>query len=68
MNQLPTFNGWTVDARLKQFRKANPKEGMIFLDFNTAEGKQLLAELIDTLNMRKMRKQQDKDLIQQIWS
>jgi len=31
MNQLPTFNGWTVDARLKEFRKATPNDGITTL-------------------------------------
>jgi len=40
--ELPTFNGLTVDIRLSQFRKANPDEGMEFIDFDSPHGKELL--------------------------
>jgi hypothetical protein len=49
MNQLPVFNEWTVDIRLKQFRKTDQHEDITFLDFASDEGHELLREFIDTL-------------------
>lgn len=43
---LPTFEGWTVDTRLKQFRKMD--EAIVILDFNTPEGDELLARYIES--------------------
>jgi len=42
---LPTFKGYTVDLRLKEFRRAIPDVTLEFMSFNTAEGKSLLREL-----------------------
>ena len=45
--ELPTFNGWTIDQRLRQFRKVvrgeNPQ--IEFVDFNSAEGQEILEEM-----------------------
>lgn len=45
--ELPTFNGWTIDARLRQFRKVergeNPK--IEFMDFDSEEGRALIEEM-----------------------
>ena len=49
VNQLPIFEGYTVDIRLKQFRKIN-KKGIIFLDFNSEKGEKLLLKYIKTLD------------------
>jgi hypothetical protein len=45
--ELPTFKGWTIDARLKQFRKVSRGESpeIEFIDFNSEEGQALLDEL-----------------------
>ena len=42
---LPTFKGYTVDMRLKEFRRAIPDVTLEFIPFNTSKGKQLLEEL-----------------------
>jgi len=42
---LPTFNGFTVDMRLKEFRKAIPDVALEFVPFNSPKGEKLLAEL-----------------------
>jgi hypothetical protein len=42
---LPTFKGYTVDMRLKEFRRAIPDVTLEFIPFNTPEGKKLLGEL-----------------------
>ena len=42
---LPTFKGYTVDMRLKEFRRAIPDVTLEFIPFNSPEGKILLEEL-----------------------
>lgn len=42
---LPTFKGYTVDMRLKEFRRAIPDVTLEFIPFNSPEGKKLLEEL-----------------------
>lgn len=43
--QLPTFKGYTVDMRLKEFRKANFGEKIEFVPFDSPKGKELLDRL-----------------------
>jgi hypothetical protein len=43
--QLPTFKGYTVDMRLREFRKANFGEEIEFVPFDSLEGKELLGRL-----------------------
>ncbi len=45
--ELPTFKGYTVDARLRQFRKVSHGESpqIEFIDFNSEEGQGLLEEM-----------------------
>ena len=47
---LPVFNGYTVDVRLRQFRKADPKTGMEFIDFSSPTGDDMLEEYLGTLD------------------
>jgi len=42
---LPTFKGYTVDMRLRQWRRAIPDVTLKFIPFNSAEGEKLLEEL-----------------------
>ena len=49
VKKLPVFKGYTVDVRLKQFRKVNA-QGIQFLDFDSPEGDRLLAQYIDSLD------------------
>ena len=42
---LPTFKGYTVDTRLKEFRRAIPEVTLEFIPFDSPEGKKLLDEL-----------------------
>ena len=45
VKELPTFKGYTVDDRLKQFRKVDKSKPSIdFVDFNSEEGQKLLEE------------------------
>jgi len=47
---LPVFKGYTVDVRLRQFRKGSPETGMEFIDFSSPEGDDMLEEYIGTLD------------------
>ena len=42
---LPTFKAYTVDMRLKEFRRAIPDVTLEFIPFNSPEGNKLLEEL-----------------------
>ena len=43
---LPTFKGYTVDMRLREFRKAIPPDLTLeFIPFNSPKGGKLLEEL-----------------------
>ena len=52
MTQLPTYKGYTVDYRLKQFRMVHPGDcvcgfGTIdFIDFDSDKGDAILSEMI----------------------
>lgn len=42
--ELPTFKGYTIDPRLKQFRKVMPYKSIEFIDFDSEKGQELLSE------------------------
>ena len=47
---MPEFKGYTVDERLRQFRKVDRKKPTIdFVDFDSEEGQELLAEYEESL-------------------
>jgi hypothetical protein len=65
VTELPTFKEYTIDIRLKQFRKADPvKQTIVFLDFNSEEGDLLLSEYIETLDINNSK---DKEIIETIF-
>lgn len=43
--ELPIFRGFTVDPRLKEFRKADRSKGIEFVPFNSPKGLELLDEM-----------------------
>jgi hypothetical protein len=45
VRMLPTFKGYTVDHRLRQFRFLQFDWALEFIDFDSPCGQQLLAEL-----------------------
>lgn len=48
--QLPTFKGYTVDMRLRQFRKSDPaKQILEFVEWDSPKGRKLLAEYRNSL-------------------
>lgn len=50
--RLPTFKGYTVDIRLKQFRKVT-KHKIQFIKFNSIEGEKILLKYIKRLDRTK---------------
>ena len=46
VTKLPEFKGYTVDNRLRQFRKVDrSKPSIEFVDFDSDKGKELLNEM-----------------------
>lgn len=45
VTKLPEFKGYTVDKKLRQFRKVDRSQPSIdFVDFDSEKGQELLAE------------------------
>jgi Rod binding domain-containing protein len=56
---LKEFNGYTVDVRLEQFRKAQQHHGSIeFVDFSSTKGQRLLQKMHDEL-LRQIQEEVD---------
>ena len=47
---LPIFKGYTVDARLGQFRKVFKSGRIEFLEFDSEKGNKILTQYIKTLD------------------
>jgi hypothetical protein len=45
MKELPTFNGYTVDVRLREFRRVDPEKGIEVVPFDSPEGQHLIHAL-----------------------
>ena len=45
IRKLKVFDGYTVDLRLKQFRKAEIGEELEFIEFDSKEGQELLQKM-----------------------
>ncbi len=43
--KLPEFNGYTVDERLREFRKVVHGKSIEFIDFESKKGKKLLKQM-----------------------
>ena len=48
MRKLPTFKGYTVDLKLKEFRKAIYGKALEFLPFDSEKGQKLITEFLKT--------------------
>ena len=48
MRKLPTYKGYTVDLRLKEFRKAEYGKALEFLTFDSEKGKKMITEFLKT--------------------
>jgi hypothetical protein len=55
-NSLPTFKGYTVDVRLKQFRKIKQGQKIRFIEFDSPEGDKLLSKYVKTLDRQSAKK------------
>ena len=64
VNQLPTFKGYTVDVRLREFRKVSSVSAIEFVSFDSPEGDMLLEGFIDTLDANNT---EDFQLLNAIW-
>ena len=55
IRKLPVYKGYTVDARLKHFRKikkqSNLFAGMEYIDFDSEKGDKLLSSYIKKLDV-----------------
>lgn len=47
--KLPIFEGYTVDARLRQFRKVQG-HSIEFIDFDSSDGKKILLRYLNSLD------------------
>jgi hypothetical protein len=45
IRRLPTFEGCTVDLRLRQFRRVHANGWIDFIDFDTQEGSERLRRM-----------------------
>lgn len=53
--ELPKFKDWTIDLKLRQFRKVDmDKPSIQFVEFDSLEGDELFNEIIKGLDKRKM--------------
>ena len=59
MRRLPTFEGYTVDARLREFRKAVYGEVLEFVPFASPKGQVLLRAL--RAHVRQTRRQEQTE-------
>lgn len=50
LKRLPTFEGFTVDVRLREFRKVTSVSESEFVGFDSPEGDMLLEGFLDTLD------------------
>lgn len=62
MNILPTFKGYTVDERLKEFRKVKYGEIPEFISFESSKGKKLLLQYRKEQAMKLLTKEVIKQL------
>jgi hypothetical protein len=50
IKRLPVFMGYTVDVRLKEFRRVDLSTGFKIVPFNSEEGEIWLNEYIETID------------------
>ncbi len=64
VTKLPEFKGYTVDIKLRQFRKVSKNKEIEFIEFDSVEGDGLLGDYIETLDMNKP---EEKEILERIW-
>ena len=65
MTKLPTFKGYTVDVRLKEFRRIQYGRKCDLIPFDSPKGDALLEKFIATINPRTP---QGLQLLSDIWA
>ena len=66
VRELPVFRGYTVDIRLRQFRKVSREMSSIeFIDFSSEEGDLLLGDYIESLDSNSPK---DKEILDSIFN
>ncbi len=63
-NQLPIFKGYTVDIRLKEFRRIEYGKRLKFIRFDSPKGDRLLEQFITTIDHKT---KQGIRLLSDIW-
>ena len=58
MRILPAFRGYTIDERLREFRKVKPGEPMEFIAFDSPEGQKLWQDYHDFLEEKQYLKEE----------
>jgi hypothetical protein len=53
---LPTIDGYTIDVRLKEFRKMNLGEEPEFISFDSEKGQELLKEYYNELDKKREKR------------
>jgi hypothetical protein len=48
MRRLPEILGYTVDLRLKEFRRVSLGKGLEFIPFDSQKGEKLLSKIMET--------------------
>lgn len=66
MKQLPIFNGYTVDMRLREFRKIKRQTApdIEIIPFDSEKGEQLLSRLIEILSTSSPLFKEVKNILQ----
>ncbi len=54
--ELPTYRGYTIDKRLRQFRKVIHGCRIEFIEFDSEEGRKLLKEMSDYFSFLEERR------------
>ena len=57
MHKLPVFKGYTVDFRLKEFRKAIYGKALEFIPFENEKGQKLMAGFLKTSDGKAIQNQ-----------
>jgi hypothetical protein len=47
IRRLPTFEGCTVDLRLREFRRVHEDDWIEFIDFDSDEGRAMLRRMFE---------------------